>query len=270
VALVLMGASAGFALQSRATQGLYAVLAFAMLCGWVLLDPLVKTSRRPVVAALLVCGALVAFQGLVNFKRFGSPLEFRPMALHEAFHNTERGRLQVLHRPYRIDRVPFTFRQYVVPEPARFTRHWPFLRLTWPTLAQNDYDFTEPLMPMGVFCPALLLFAAFGAWRVRWRSDRAAVIMVAAAAPIVLMLLTLDTVTSRYEMDVVPPLAGLGLLSTFPPVARWGRRPAVTALGLLVVWSVLATTMTTVLLKVYGTGSEQEQIVRLLGWVGEQ
>lgn len=255
-ALLCMSIAAPLALLSRATAGVAALFELGVFGLWAMRakDAWIVERRWPLLRAALVCLALCSFAGYVNAERWGNPFEFRPMKSYGPFENKERGRLALEAGTFRIDRVPSSALYYFLPCRDCLLDDWPPLRLVAPAqLERPPYDYVEDGLPLTVFAPAFLLFALTGMLLGRWERpiagrDRAAAILGATALLMGGMLLTFDTLAVRFLLDLVPALAGLGLLAVIPRKDPPGRFWLATLVPLLV-WSILATHVTATLLR---------------------
>jgi hypothetical protein len=284
-ALLGMAVTAGLALLSRATSGIFVLVELAAVFAGMAADARrdslrerLRVPRSAVAAAAAIAVGFLAVQGFVNFKRWGNPLEFRPLRLYEWFQETERGRLQAAHGTFRLDRVGTAACFYLLPETANFLSAPPYLapagqpcfsdHAAYDALVQHSWQITGdllpagtapyydlidgPRMPISVVSPALIGFALIGLSRLRrsGRDRRVTLIVLLNAFLVAAMLFTLDTLALRYEMDFVPSLLGLGFLGIAPaePERQGRTRTAGTAVLVLLVAFSISTAHATMML----------------------
>ncbi len=291
--------TAGMALLSRATSGLCTGVELAGVCAWLLYDR--RAVHAPVagwprafVGGLAVYGSVLLFQGLINERRWGNPLEFRPIQLQEAFAGTERGRRAALHGLFSADRIPTSACFYFLPDTGSLKASWPFFTPSGRTCFGRDFPYADladdwhvegtdlqasvvpyfdlidgPRMPLTLVSPALLLFSVLGLARTKfltrpeWK-DRAGILIALGAVIAGLVFLTLDTLALHYEIDFLPSLAGLGFIgvlrsSPAPAGDSRGRRAAIVVATALVGTSVLAAHVTMLYTKMIRKGVPMER-----------
>lgn len=268
--LLAMSVAAGLSLHSRATTGLFVLVELGLVFAW--------RRRENVRLPMAVAAAFVLLQAGVNYERWGNPLEFRPIQLHQAFQGTERGRRAVAHGLFAPTRVMASACYYFLPEPANLLPGPPYLSAEGgrclplefalgTTLEQGGhpihgellppevspyYDLVDgPRMPLPVVSAALVLLALLGAWI--GRRSRAAWLLLLNGALTLGLLLTLDTLALRYEVDLVPALIGLGLVGVTTAELR-PQRWMSPALAVLVACSVLTAHATLLIVKLSKPG----------------
>jgi hypothetical protein len=289
--LIVLALSGGLALLARLTTGVYSGVLFIgvlLLEGAARIPALTKAvppgairpARWAVVTAVALFAACTLAQGVVNYERWGTPFEYRPLYLHQDYVNNERGRLKYKNGILRFDRIHDGLNYYFWPDRGHFIPNWPFIAMWTPAYTDVPYDsYSEPSMPLTISSPALLLFGLLGSasllrrWTRSWMRW-AGVLLVVAGGAVLLPLLMLDSLSTRYLMDVTPALAALGIvwlcLFAGPREKRtvW-QRVAFAVLVPLVVWSVFGTYVTTMEHKLFGTGGGEPEevpiVARLLG-----
>jgi hypothetical protein len=314
--LVVMAVAAGFTLHSRVATGAGVVLELVGVAAFLFFDAARSRTGGEVRAlpgrrALIAAGALTVFfwgaQAFVNYERWGSPLEFRPIQRLQQFEGTPRGWAEARTGTFRADRLTSSACFYLLPEPENFLSHWPFLATGGKRCFMSDYPWEDlsksgwqqvgilgvgsglpyfdlisgPRMPITVACPALVLFAlAGGEWTRlrRWREwrHRAGLLMVVSGLTVLGALLTFDTLALRFLGDLVPFLTGLGFLTVVhiadgrgPEAPR--RSTWIGAMSLAVAFSVFASHITMLRFKseTYGVGKELRQRIRNV-WLNEE
>jgi hypothetical protein len=280
--LVGMAVSAGLSLLSRATTGFFAGLELIGLAAWMLSDGRrrkdASPDRRTLAIAAICYAALLAFAGIVNHARWGNPLQFRPLQLQEAFENKPRGEVEAREGLFRLNRIATSACFYFWPATGALQRRWPFVSVYGngcfegshaQTIESGDakegdgspyYDLIDSVrMPLAIGSPALLLFAFMGIARMRFRPplslrDRVGILLAASGLAALAFFLTLDTLALRYEVDLLPALAGFGFFGVLSLPGEGGVRArsrfAVTAAAaLLVAFSIFSTHITMLVTK---------------------
>ncbi|MBL9189285.1 MAG: hypothetical protein JNK23_17515 [Opitutaceae bacterium] len=200
--------------------------------------------RRPLAIAALA-GAGVASFNAVSYAKFRS-FEGAPFRYHVQY---DAARIAAIAgKNFHLANLRHNFDAYAWQPNFTFRPAFPYL-VTTPR-ADHEYreariDLAEPTLAVPYAMPALTLLALGGAlWAlIRWRASRLPLSLVlAAAAPMVLALLTAVAISQRYTGDFCPPLVlaaafGAVVLDLLPPGVRrvaWGGVVLLALAGVLV------------------------------------
>jgi hypothetical protein len=237
----LVSTCAGIALLSRVSFG----VPWAIILGYLTCRRARQYGPRGVLFIVPFVVAVFIQLG-VNQLRFGSPFTVLDMRYYT-------GTIDKVHEPLIVygsfhgGRIPDTIASYLGFGQNYFSSRFPYIRLGFRhPVQQRLFGYQEPVVPLFVAAPWLLIWIGLACAHVRRRSiDVLSIVCVLALGFEGVIVLSYGVITERYVLEFVPlivTLMWLGL-NEFDRVSTTTRKAITAALNLTVAFSIWASSL---------------------------